>query len=63
MLGGLEFGFLGIIFLILVVWAGFHIVQSSVSPFAKAIWIVVVLLFFPPLGWIIWLLFGPRAAK
>ena len=62
MLGGLEFGFLGIILLILVVWAGFHIVQSGISPFGKAIWIVV-LLFFPFLGWLAWLFFGPRAAR
>ena len=62
MFGGLEFGFFGIILLILVVWAGFHIVQSAISPFGKAIWIVV-LLFLPFLGWLAWLFIGPRAAK
>ena len=62
MFGGLEIGFFGIIWLLLVVWAGFHIVQSSTSPFGKAIWVIVVL-FIPVLGWLIWLLFGPRAAK
>lgn len=59
---GLEIGFLGLILLILVLWAGFHIIQSSISPFAKAIW-VVVLLFLPFLGWLAWLLFGPRASR
>ncbi|NBC33938.1 MAG: hypothetical protein GVY13_14790 [Alphaproteobacteria bacterium] len=59
---GLEIGFLGLILLILVLWAGFHIIQSNISPFAKALW-VVVLIFLPFLGWLAWLLFGPRANR
>jgi len=59
---GLEIGFFGLILLILVLWAGFHIIQSNISPFGKAIWIVVLLLL-PFLGWLAWLFFGPRAAR
>ncbi len=48
-----------IIALVLALWATFHIVQSSASPFAKAVWTVVVL-FLPLLGFLAWLFVGPR---
>lgn len=48
-----------IIALVLALWAVFHIVQSGASPFAKAVWCVVVL-FLPLLGFLAWLFFGPR---
>ena len=60
---GLEIGLFGIIVLILAVWAIIHIVQSGASPLAKAIWIVVVFFFFPPVGFLIWLFFGPRSGR
>ena len=60
---GLEIGLFGLIVLILAIWAIFHVVQSGASPLAKAIWIVVVLFLFPPIGFLIWLLFGPRSGR
>jgi hypothetical protein len=57
---GLTFGFA--IALVLALWAIFHIVQSDRSPIAKAIWSVVVLLL-PYLGFLAWLIFGPRQVR
>ncbi|MDX2234216.1 MAG: PLD nuclease N-terminal domain-containing protein [Hyphomonadaceae bacterium] len=48
--------------LVLGLWAVFHIAQSERTPLCKAVWCVLVL-FVPYLGFILWLLFGPRAAK
>lgn len=55
-------GFWGVILLILDVWALVHVVQSSVSTGKKVLWIVLILLL-PLLGFILWLLLGPRARK
>ena len=52
-------GFLGLIILVLDVWAIIRIAQSSAEPIWKAIWIVVVIAL-PILGLIIWWLFGPK---
>lgn len=60
---GIEVGgLLGLLWLIVVIWAVIHIAQSSSSVGAKALWIAVVLIF-PLVGLLIWLVFGPRAAK
>jgi hypothetical protein len=55
-------GLLGLIHLILVVWAVVSITQSNTSTGGKVVWIVFILIF-PLLGFIIWLLFGPRSAR
>lgn len=55
-------GFVVLIYLILTVWSVIHIFQSNAAPLSKAIWIVAVC-FLPYLGFVIWLLFGPRAVK
>lgn len=52
-------GILGIIILILDIYAIIRIVQSGAEPLWKAIWIVVVILL-PVLGLILWFLFGPK---
>lgn len=52
-------GILGIIILILDIYAIIRIVQSGAEPLWKAIWIVVVLAL-PVLGLILWFLFGPK---
>ncbi|MGB5093622.1 MAG: PLDc N-terminal domain-containing protein [Parvibaculum sp.] len=52
-------GLLGLIVLVLDVWAIIRIAQSSAEPIWKAIWIVVVLVL-PVLGLILWWLFGPK---
>ena len=55
-----NLGILGIIHLVIVIWAVLHIVQSRAAPLAKALWIVLVLLL-PLLGVIVWFFFGPRS--
>jgi len=53
-------GLLGLVWLVIVVWAIIRTVQSrKTDPLIKAIWIVV-LLALPVLGLILWLLLGPR---
>ncbi|MFW6322450.1 MAG: PLDc N-terminal domain-containing protein [Guyparkeria sp.] len=52
-------GLLGLIILILDIYAIIKVVQSGASAGIKAIWIVVILLL-PILGLIIWALFGPK---
>jgi undecaprenyl pyrophosphate phosphatase UppP len=52
-----------IIAFVLGFWAVFNIVQNDrTQPFWKAAWCAAVLLI-PYLGFIAWLLFGPRATK
>lgn len=52
----------GFILLVLTLWAIVSIVGSEAGTGSKVIWILV-LLFLPLLGFIAWLLFGPRAAR
>lgn len=52
----------GLLILILDVWALISIVGSSASTGRKVIWVILVLLL-PILGFILWLLFGPRAGR
>jgi hypothetical protein len=51
-------GLLGLLHLILVVYAVVKIVQSDARTTSKVLWIVVILLL-PVLGLILWFLFGP----
>ena len=52
-------GFLGFLILVADIWAILNIVQSSASMGKKLLWILVVL-FLPVIGLIIWWLAGPR---
>lgn len=52
-------GLIGLIILVLDIYAIIRVVQSGAGALAKAIWIVVILLL-PVLGLILWLLFGPK---
>lgn len=52
-------GLLGVIILVLDIYAIIRVAQSGAGPLSKAIWIVVILLL-PVLGLIAWLLFGPK---
>ncbi|MCU0838914.1 MAG: PLDc N-terminal domain-containing protein [Rhodospirillales bacterium] len=54
-------GLIGIIVLVLTVWAGLNIVLSNASMMAKVLWIVGIILL-PIIGFIAWLFFGPRKA-
>ena len=57
---GMEYsGILGIIILVLDIYAIVKIAQSSAEPLWKAIWIVLVIVL-PVLGLILWFLFGPK---
>lgn len=56
---GLEVGFFGLIILILDVWAIIKTVSSGASTGAKVIWTVIILLM-PVLGFLVWLIFGPK---
>lgn len=55
-------GLLGLIYLILLFWALYHIVQSQRGFLYKIVWFLVVV-WFPILGLILHLLFGPRAGR
>ena len=52
-------GLLSLVWLVIVIMAIVKVAKSRASTIAKVIWIVV-LLAFPLVGFIIWLLFGPR---
>jgi hypothetical protein len=52
-------GLLGLLHLILFIYAVVKIVQSDVGTGSKVLWIVLILLL-PVLGLILWFLFGPK---
>ncbi|MGX1197976.1 PLD nuclease N-terminal domain-containing protein [Parvibaculum sp. MBR-TMA-1.3b-4.2] len=57
---GMEYsGIIGIIILVLDIYAIVKIAQSGAEPLWKAIWIVLVIVL-PILGLILWFLFGPK---
>ena len=56
----MEFLF-GLIVLILDIWAIVNIVGSSASTGAKVLWVLLII-FLPLLGFIIWLVAGPRSS-
>ncbi len=56
----IEYGGLwGLLVLIADIWAIVSVVQSSATTGRKVLWILLIL-FLPVLGFIIWLLAGPR---
>lgn len=55
-------GILGILILVLDIWAIIHIVTSDRSVGHKVLWTLLVLVL-PVLGFLIWLFLGPRAVK
>lgn len=55
-------GLFGLLILIADVWAIISVVGSNASTMAKVLWIVAILIL-PLLGFLAWLLFGPRSAK
>lgn len=52
-------GILGFILLVCVIYAVVKTVQSRASTGKKVIWILVLLIL-PLLGFILWLIFGPK---
>ena len=57
-----ELGFIGLLHLILVVYAGIQILNSRRDSLAKLIWILVVAAF-PVVGLIIWYFAGAGSPK
>ncbi|HSO41989.1 MAG: PLDc N-terminal domain-containing protein [Rhodospirillales bacterium] len=55
-------GVFGLIVLALDVWAIIHIVQSGTSTGKKVLWVVLILLL-PLVGFLIWLVVGPRKVE
>jgi hypothetical protein len=55
-------GLLGLIVLIADVWAIVQVFGSGRHAGVKVLWTVLILIF-PILGFLIWLLLGPRAPK
>lgn len=55
-------GFLGFVVFFLDIWAIVNVVGSRASVLRKVIWVIVILLL-PILGFILWLIFGPRAVR
>ena len=58
----MEYGILGLLVLIADIYAIYQIFTSSASTLAKLLWIVGVLIF-PVVGFIVWLIAGPRGAS
>jgi len=56
------YGIGGFILLVLNIWAIISIVGSSASTGAKVLWTLLILLL-PLLGFIIWLIAGPRSSR
>ena len=60
---GMEFtGFWGLIILALDIWAIISVIGSSAGTGTKVLWTLLVLLL-PVIGFIIWLIFGPRSGS
>ena len=60
---GIEFsGIIGLIILIADIWAIVNTVTSRASVGAKVLWIILILIL-PVIGFIVWLLAGPRANR
>ncbi|MGB6485165.1 MAG: PLDc N-terminal domain-containing protein [Candidatus Acidiferrales bacterium] len=55
-------GLWGLLVLIGDVWAIVNILQSRADTGKKVVWTVVVIVL-PVLGFILWLIFGPRTAR
>jgi hypothetical protein len=58
----MEYGLLGLLVLIANIYAIIKIVQSGASTGAKILWILGILIF-PVVGFIVWLLAGPRGSR
>ena len=57
---GFEYGgIIGLIILILDIWAVVQVLQSGASTGAKVLWTLLIIIL-PVIGLIIWLLAGPR---
>ncbi|MFZ5963300.1 PLDc N-terminal domain-containing protein [Thalassococcus sp. BH17M4-6] len=58
----MEYGLLGIIILIADIYAIYNVFTSGASTLAKVVWTLVILIL-PVLGFIAWLVAGPRGGS
>ena len=58
----MEYGIFGLIVLVADVYALYNIIASGASTLAKVVWCLVVLIL-PILGFVAWLLAGPRGSR
>lgn len=57
----MEYGLLGLIILVLDIYAIYQVFTSSASTGAKLLWTLGIIIF-PVVGFIVWLIAGPRGA-
>ncbi len=55
----MEYGLVGLLILIADVYAIMHTINGGRSPLEKLLWVLGILIF-PVLGFIIWLIAGPK---
>ncbi len=55
-------GLLGVLHLVVAIWAILNILQSGASGLAKVLWALFVLLF-PLIGLIVWFFVGPKSSS
>lgn len=58
----MEYGLLGLLVLIADIYAIYQVLTSGASALAKIVWTVLILAL-PVLGFIIWLVAGPRSDR
>ncbi|MFX0541542.1 PLDc N-terminal domain-containing protein [Roseovarius sp. S4756] len=58
----MEYGLFGIIVLIADIYAIYQVLTSAASTGAKVLWTLLILIL-PIIGFIIWLIAGPRGNK
>ena len=56
---GMEFGLLGLIWLVILVWAIIKTAQARVGLVVRTLWILILIVF-PVLGFLFWLFLGPK---
>lgn len=53
-------GIIGLIILVLDIWAIVKVIGSGASDGKKVLWVVVIVLL-PVLGFLLWFIFGPKS--
>ena len=56
---GLELGLLGLIWLVIVVWAIVKTAQARVGVLPRVLWILILIVF-PVVGFLFWFFLGPK---
>ena len=58
----MEYGILGLLILILDIYAIYNVLTSGASALAKIVWTLAIVIL-PVLGFIAWLVAGPRGGR